>query len=149
MTGTVIGYDPGGNGKHGVARAKVEDGRIVCVITETLNTVEEVLGSICKIEQPLLGIGIDTLTCWATGPSGWRPADRWLRERYPAVKKAFGRVKCALRSHERQRNGIAVFLAPGQPRHLRYRDPPHGPVLRTARAEVQGGESCRQEQGPG
>lgn len=27
-TGTVIGYDPGGNDKHGVAHATIRDGRI-------------------------------------------------------------------------------------------------------------------------
>lgn len=25
------------------------------------------------------------MTCWSTGPSGWRPADRWLRARFPDV----------------------------------------------------------------
>lgn len=34
---------------------------------------------------PILAAGIDTLTEWNDGPSGWRPADRWLRDRYPAV----------------------------------------------------------------
>ena len=39
MTGTVIGYDPGGNRKHGVARATVRDGDIVNVTTKTLSDV--------------------------------------------------------------------------------------------------------------
>ena len=38
-------------------------------------------------EHPL-GFGVDTLTCWATGPSGWRPADRWLRQRYRDVQNS-------------------------------------------------------------
>ena len=86
MTGTVVGYDPGGNCKHGLARATVRDGDIVCVTTKTLSTVEDVVESI--LIEPPLGLGIDTLTCWSTGRSGWRPADRWLRQRYCAVKKS-------------------------------------------------------------
>ena len=64
MTGTVVGYDPGGNGKHGFARATVRDGEIVCVTTKTLQTAEDVVRSILGGEKPL-GLGIDTLTCWA------------------------------------------------------------------------------------
>ncbi len=85
MTGTVVGYDPGGNCKHGFARATIRDGKIVCVTTDTLRTAEEVVRSILGGEKPL-GIGIDTLTCWSTGCSGWRPADCWLRKQYPAVR---------------------------------------------------------------
>ena len=87
MTGTVVGYDPGGNCKHGLARATVRDGDIVCVTTETLPTVEDVVASIRDIKTPL-GIGIDTLTCWSTGHSGLRPADRRLRQCYRAVAKS-------------------------------------------------------------
>ena len=46
MTGTVVGYDPGGNGKHGFARATVRDGRTICVTTKTLQTAEDVVESI-------------------------------------------------------------------------------------------------------
>ena len=87
MTGTVVGYDPGGNRKHGLAQATVRDGDIVSVTTKTLHHVEDVVASILEIETPL-GLGIDTLTCWGTGRSGWRPADCWLRQRYPAVKES-------------------------------------------------------------
>ena len=87
MTGTVVGYDPGGNGKHGFARARVRDGEIVSVTTKTLRHAEDVIASILEIET-LVGLGIDTLTCWGTGRSGWRPADCSLRQRYPAVKKS-------------------------------------------------------------
>ncbi len=87
MTGMVIGYDPGGDGKHGLARATVRDGNIVDVTTKTVDTVEDAVASILNIET-LLGLGVDTLTCWGTGPHGWRPADRWLRHRYPKVQKS-------------------------------------------------------------
>jgi hypothetical protein len=33
-------------------------------------------------------LGVDTLTCWSTGPGGWRSADRWLRQQYPAVRNS-------------------------------------------------------------
>ena len=85
MTGTVVGYDPGGNCQHGLALATVRDGNIVNVTTKTLPNVEDVVLSIFDIETPI-GLGIDTLTCWGTGRSGWRPADLWLREQYPDVK---------------------------------------------------------------
>ena len=32
--------------------------------------------------------GIDTLLYWETGKSGWRSADRLLRQAYPAVEKS-------------------------------------------------------------
>lgn len=83
-TGTVIGYDPGGECTHGLAVATVRDGNILNVTTKTLRNVEDVVASILDIETPL-GLGIDTLTCWSTGPCGWRPADRWLRQRYREV----------------------------------------------------------------
>ena len=110
MTGTVVGYDPGGNCKHGLARATVRDGDIVSVTTETLPTVEDVVASILDIETPL-GLGIDTLTCWSTGCSGWRPADRWLRQRcYPADVKNSVLAPNSLRG-AMSVNGMAVLVA--------------------------------------
>lgn len=87
MTGGAVGYDPGGNGKHGLARATLRDGNIVSVTTKTLRNVEDVVASILDVET-LVGLGIDTLTCWSTGSSGWRPADRWLQREYPAVRNS-------------------------------------------------------------
>ena len=69
----------------GFARATVRDGDIVCVTTKTLQTAEDVVRSILGGERPM-GLGVDTLTCWGTGHSGWRPADCWLRDRYCTVK---------------------------------------------------------------
>ena len=107
MTGTVVGYDPGGNGKHGLALATVRKGKIDRLITKTCGTVEDVLVAI--LEKPLLGLGIDTLTCWSTGHSGLRPADRWLRCRYRDVKKAVVAPN-SLRG-AMSVNGMAVLLA--------------------------------------
>lgn len=81
MTGTLIGYDPGGNDHHGLAILRVETGQPRAIAIETCATVEDVLRRIEPIRD-LLGAGVDTLTCWSTGPSGWRPADRWMRQQY-------------------------------------------------------------------
>ena len=88
MTGTVIGYDPGGKGKHGVAKATVQDGAIRDVTMETKSTVEDAVKFVLGSGGSLLGLGVDTLTCWATGESGLRPADRWLRTQYERVQKS-------------------------------------------------------------
>lgn len=108
MTGTVIGYDPGGNGKHGFATATVREGALVSVSTKTLRHVEDVVASILDIETPL-GLGIDTLTCWGTGHSGWRPADRWLREQYPEVQNSVQAPNALYGAMSV--NGMAVLVA--------------------------------------
>ena len=36
----------------------------------------------------VIALGVDTLTCWGTGASGWRPADRWLRKQYKTVQSS-------------------------------------------------------------
>jgi len=85
VNGDIVGYDPGGNGGHGVARLRVKSGRAVSAIAATLRTTEQAIRWITEGDPPK-GLGIDTLTVWSTGSSGWRPADRYLREKYPAVK---------------------------------------------------------------
>lgn len=52
MTGTVVGYDPGGTDRRGFARAKVRDGNIVSVTTKTLRTVDAVVRSILGGKGP-------------------------------------------------------------------------------------------------
>jgi hypothetical protein len=81
----VAGYDPGGDGTHGLAVLRVKATRIISIQTCLLGTVEEVLTRLLS-EGKLLALGVDTLTCWSTGVSGWRPADRWLRRTYPEIK---------------------------------------------------------------
>ncbi len=85
-TSTYAGYDPGGNGKNGFAMLRVRDGRPVSMSVATLPNAEAVISSIT--ESSVAGLGVDTLTCWCTGDGGWRPADHWLRERYPAVRNS-------------------------------------------------------------
>ena len=83
-TGCIFGYDPGGDGKHGVAVLHLRDGLLTSLETQTLPTTETVINHFSTLSN-VLAIGIDTLTCWSTGPGGWRPADRWLRKKYPKV----------------------------------------------------------------
>jgi hypothetical protein len=57
----------------------------------------------------LIGIGVDTLTCWSTGESGWRPADRWLREKYKEVRNSVvppNGLRCSMAL-----NGMVVLLS--------------------------------------
>ncbi|MFZ4440783.1 MAG: hypothetical protein ACOYOS_20390 [Syntrophales bacterium] len=87
LTGVILGYDPGGNGAHGVAKLTVRSGQPSSLVTSTLQTVEEVINYMADMSN-IAAIGVDTLTCWCTGLSAWRPADRWLRDRYGKVRSS-------------------------------------------------------------
>jgi len=84
---TVIGYDPGGDGAHGLAVLRFQGSTVIEVTTRTLPTADAVLSEI-GLTDNLAAIGIDSLTCWSTGRCGWRPADRWLRERFKDVSNS-------------------------------------------------------------
>jgi predicted nuclease with RNAse H fold len=83
----VLGYDPGGNGAHGVALLSLPDVSSERVRTQTFETTENVIEYV-KSFSALAALGVDTLTCWGTGTGGWRPADRWLRDRYKDVRNS-------------------------------------------------------------
>lgn len=83
----VLGYDPGGDGAHGLALASIVGGATERVSTRTFVTTQEVINCIESLPA-LKAIGVDTLTCWSTGSGGWRPADRWLRNRYAEVRNS-------------------------------------------------------------
>lgn len=83
-TGNIIGYDPGGNGKHGFAILHVRNGTPDILEVQTLGDAEEVFSRMENTAN-LVGVGLDTMTCWSTGKSGLRPADRWLRDEYQEV----------------------------------------------------------------
>lgn len=85
--GTILGYDPGGDGTHGVAALEIQAGIPRAVKTGTLETAEAVI-RFFTVQSDVLAIGLDTLTCWSTGNAGWRPADRWLRSQYPEVRNS-------------------------------------------------------------
>lgn len=87
MNGVIAGYAPGGNGANGVALLFISDGLITSVESETVETAHDVLDRVLELDD-LLGIGVDTLTEWSTGKSGWRHADLTLRAKYPLVQKS-------------------------------------------------------------
>jgi hypothetical protein len=84
INGVIVGYDPGGNNKHGLAFLGVRNSIPEKIEIFTEDDVESVINRIMKF-QNLIGLGVDTLSCWATGKSGWRPADLWLKHKYPPV----------------------------------------------------------------
>jgi len=43
LTGTILGYDPGGNSSHGVAFFSYEDGRLINSKIATLKTANDVM----------------------------------------------------------------------------------------------------------
>lgn len=88
----VIGYDPGGNKRHGVAVLSVlhnnDRWTVESVRLQTCENVRAVIDFIAAHvpEEELLALGIDTLTAWGCGDSGWRQADIRLRRHYSKVR---------------------------------------------------------------
>ena len=82
-----VGYDPGGDGAHGLAQLQVGEGKNAILSTTTFGSSEQVIAFLERLPH-IDGIGVDTLTCWSTGSGGWRPADKWLRARYPEVRNS-------------------------------------------------------------
>lgn len=81
----VLGYDPGGD--SGVA---VLDCATKTTATTTVASVDDAIlwfrdrvGS-----RTPAAVGIDAILSWATGTSGWRPMDEYLRKTYPAVRNS-------------------------------------------------------------
>ncbi len=87
FSGLIAGYDPGGNGKHGLALAEFQAGVCKDLSVVTLPHTGAVVSALDKA-GPVAAIGIDTLACWGTGESGWRAADLWLRRKYKPVQQS-------------------------------------------------------------
>ena len=104
-----IGYDPGGNDKHGVATLVVENGRPVRAESALVESAEQAIRWFSRQQGRPTAIGVDTLTCWSTGPSGWRPADRWLKQRYPDVQGSVASSNSLYGSMSI--NGMATLIA--------------------------------------
>jgi len=113
VDGVIAGYDPGGDGNHGLALLTLRKGKPTKLVAETVQTAEDVLAQLAD-QDPLIGIGVDTLTCWSTGPGGWRPADRWLRDRYTDVRSSVVSPNSLFGSMGL--NGMAVLIAVQQSR---------------------------------
>ena len=84
-----LGYDPGGKGAHGVAQVEidVDSGRVLRASSTRTATADAALAYLVSATATTTeragGLGVDTLTEWCLGPSGWRQADLWLRATYP------------------------------------------------------------------
>lgn len=87
LNGSVVGYDPGGNKKHGLAVLELTSGNASSFRTKTLGSVQDVLAELDSLNDAL-ALGVDTLAAWHPGESGWRPADLWLRDTYVDVAKS-------------------------------------------------------------
>lgn len=91
----ILGYDPGGNDKHGVAVLEVAPEKqrwratSLPLLTEC-QTVHQVIDLVEKTlrDCALIACGIDTLTAWSSSESGWRPADKLLRTCYHRAKNS-------------------------------------------------------------
>ncbi len=85
-----FGNDPGGAAANGVAALDVVAGNAVSVRTAVVGSVDD---AIQWFQQAANGAapemaGIDTYLSWATGTSGWRPMDTFLRNTYHQVKQS-------------------------------------------------------------
>ncbi len=108
LTGKIVGYDPGGNGKHGVAALIVDNGQPVQLSFDSVRNAQAALDWFAIGEIPLAA-GIDTLTVLSTGDGGWRPADRWLRRKYPQVQNSI--VNPNFLQGAMSLNGLAVIVS--------------------------------------
>lgn len=108
ITGKIVGYDPGGNDKHGVAALIVNNGYPTQLSFATARNAKAALNWFTVSGMPLAA-GIDTLTSLATGDSGWRPADRWLRAQYPQVQNSV--VNPNYLQGSMALNGLVVMLS--------------------------------------
>jgi predicted nuclease with RNAse H fold len=78
-TRVFLGFDPGGKNGFGVAVLAEHE-----VATTEVSTVADAVRwavSQCGTSVPVAA-GVDTLLHWSDGASGWRPADKWLRQTY-------------------------------------------------------------------
>jgi len=55
----VLGYDPGGNGAHGLAELCIREGAVEELRTSTLATAEDVLARLDG-EERIVALGVDT-----------------------------------------------------------------------------------------
>lgn len=126
ITGTIIGYDPGGNKHHGLTRLIVEKGSIKEITTQSLENVGQVI-TIAEEESSLIAVGVDTLTCWSTGASGWRPADLWLKQKYREIQNSIISPNGLYGSMVL--NGMALLVAIRKKRHGLFITETHPKVL--------------------
>lgn len=83
----ILGYDPGGNGTHGVAALRVIDRGPVGLETSCAETAREAFDWLAGFENRV-ALGVDTLLAWSGSVNGCREADRALRRNYKACEKS-------------------------------------------------------------
>jgi hypothetical protein len=64
-----------------------DDKTVEACLCRHVTTPQDAIDFVVAYPERCVAVGIDTLTLWSTGRCGWRPADRWLQQRYPAVTK--------------------------------------------------------------
>ncbi len=87
----VLGFDPGGGEKFGCAAYHIEDRNPETFTARSVDNAIEWTVDFLAERQPTFA-GIDTLLFWQSTKSGWRGADEYLRNRYPASRSS---VLCA------------------------------------------------------
>lgn len=106
-----LGYDPGGDGRHGVAALHTDERGTARAEAATVTTAEAAFGWLAARLPPdpnmRTAIGIDTLAVWSSGSAGWRPADEWLRGKYRRVRNS---VASGLESHNPRLVQQAMYL---------------------------------------
>lgn len=85
---TFLGFDPGG--QIGAAVVRFVDFDRTEVEVCTVSSVDDAVEWAIRVspENGPIGAGIDAPLSWSTTRSGWRPMDRFLRERYPTMQKS-------------------------------------------------------------
>ena len=83
----IIGYDPGGEKKNGVALLRHVGCRIDSASCHTCDCVDQALAWIHEQvgKGNIDAAGIDSLLSWGSGPGGWRPMDQVIRKHYREV----------------------------------------------------------------
>jgi len=93
----IVGYDPGGNNAHGLAVIEVMRGRSKkCFVATSLALLKDCKNVTSVIDEckkvigkgEIIATGIDTLTAWSRGDSGWRRADHTLSGEYSEVRRS-------------------------------------------------------------
>ena len=113
---TYFGYDPGGNGKHGIAAVEVASQPVSAKVHTASDAHQVVRWIRDHCAGSAGGIGIDTLLTWELGKSGWRGADVALRKQYPEVQKSVASSNSLYGSMSVQGPAVALKLRESWPK---------------------------------
>jgi hypothetical protein len=114
----IVGYDPGGNGAHGVAILKVrEENARWHPLDLQVRTADSLRDAVAWVDEKcrdgrIVAVGVDSMTEWSSGASGWRSADIWLKDTYPDVTHSVVSPNSAFGSMSVNGAGFLILLAP-------------------------------------